>query len=644
MINSVDSVSIDLRVLDLKAKEESGKHRGKRTSVGEKLNERRNRVKHWWNTFFFISCAFAVFNDPTFCYMNAIDNKNKCINEDLKLAINYIIARTITDIIYLIDFLISKCGCCCSCPCCCCCRDRKKRSIGSCFLCFPNLLSTLSRLFVCLPIAQILAGSLPQIKQDSTFRVFFFVTSIQYTLRIYYIYGSLERRPMIDTTRFERWLRPILGFVPFILASHLFGAFWYYLATQKQIDCWLSTPLNQTISNTSSILSIVGDVSCATNLTELGFNVSQWDELCPVKDADPKIFDFGIYLYALQSDVTSLSQHPLQRAFQSFWWALRNLSSFGSNLNSSMDTLEIFFCVLISISGMALFLVYLNARVQESQERSNKVLLKERTQLRKPDVDLWLSRNLSNDMEIVVTKKTKKYLKTLIMENIHKLEENSDLNVQSILNVLPVKDKQSIMSVLFLATLKKVPALHTIDERVLVAICQHLVPMTYIEDSYIVQEGKPLGKMLLFTQGSAVTYSHSGTSNGSNSSNNWLQSGDFYGDELINWAFKSPSYPNLPISIRNVIAQEKVEAFAIRANDLKSIFFKFWWFFSRDVNVSQLQQWEHLAASSIQATWRNRQARIRQAASYVQPTSWLRRRAKITNSTNRTHWNRFVVN
>ena len=188
------------------------------------------------------------------------------------------------------------------------------------------------------------------------------------------------------------------------------------------------------------------------------------------------------------------------------------------------------------------------------------------------------------------------------------------------------------------------PVFQTMDERILKAICQRLKPVTYTEDSYIVQEGKLLSKMLLLTQGSAITYSHGGSSNGT-PSNKWLKKGDFYGaDELLNWAFKSPSYPDLPISTRNVLAQEKVEAFAVRASDLKSIFFKFWWYFSRDVNTAQLKQWEHLAASSIQASWRNRQERIRLAAAYTTPTSWLRRRAKVASGTSPTHWNRFVVN
>ncbi|PRQ57814.1 putative cAMP-dependent protein kinase regulatory subunit [Rosa chinensis] len=558
----------------------------------------------------------------------AIDNENKCYTLNKNLAMNYVYARTATDVFYLLDFFISKCGCCC-------CRGRR-----SCKSCATNTLSILSRIFVSLPIAQIYAAGGMNADLDPFTSKYLFITSLQYTLRIYYIHDWLKRRPIIDINRVERWVRPILGFVPFILASHLFGAFWYLLATRRQLHCWELMRHNITYSDPDTGIQYTGMVyvrSCASNPNETypnGTNISLWDDLCPVKEADPKAFDFGIYFYALQSDVVSPSHPLLQRVFQSFWWALRNLSSFGSNLLSGMNTLEIFFSVLISTTGMALFLVYLNARVQESKDRSNKLMLKEKKQLMKPYVDLWLSKYyLSKDKETEVTRKKKENLKIVIMENIHKLKENSDLDVQNILGILPRKDKQSIM----LASLEKVSVFQTVNEKVLKAICQRLVPLTYTEDSYIVQEGKPLGKMLLFIQGTAVTYSHGETSSDS-SSNKCLEKGDFYGDELLNWAFKSPSFSDLPISRTNVIAQEKVEAFAIRAKDLKSICFKFWWSFSREVNASQLKQ--HLAASSIQAIWRHRRARIRLAACYVKPSSWLRRRAKTIGL---THWNRFVV-
>ncbi|KAL6179636.1 hypothetical protein ACLB2K_051149 [Fragaria x ananassa] len=638
MKSGPEDVTINLCVVDPKSAKKGGEgHRSRGTVLKEVTQELANPAKNWWNTFFIISCAFAVFNDPFFCYMYAIDDLNKCITSDPKLAKVYIISRTVTDIIYLIDLLVSKCGCCCCCCCCVCCRPRKmKKSDRS---CLHNLFSTLCRIYVFLPIAQILASQMIS-SLDPVDRSFLFFTALQYALRIYYIYGSLKRRSVIDVARVERWLRPILGLVPFVLAAHLFGAFWYFLATQKQIQCWDSTrdqihylnsiPNNVTYTPVSS--SYRGNVACArihneTYNTSL-YNISQWDDLCPVKDPEPKTYDFGIYLYALQSNVASSSKPLSQRVLQSFWWALRNMSAFGSNLTSSMDTLEIIFSALISISGMALFLVYLNARVQESQERSKKLLLEAKKESMKPDIDLWLSKNnLSNDMETGVTRKKKKSLRDVIMDNIDKLEENSDLDMQNILSILPVKDKKRVMCSLFFASVKNAPVIQTKDKKVLREICQHLVPVTYTEDSYVVQEGKPLGKMLLITQGSAVTYSHG------SSSNKWLKKGDFYGDKLLDWAFKSLQYLDLPISTENVIAQEKVEAFAIRAGDLKTIFFKFWWLFSREVNGSELEQWEHLAASSVQAYWRHRQVKTR----YVQkPRSWFRRRAKGS-----THWNRF---
>jgi hypothetical protein len=89
--------------------------------------------------------------------------------------------------------------------------------------------------------------------------------------------------------------------------------------------------------------------------------------------------------------------------------------------------------------------------MQESQERSNQLKAKENKNLMKPDIDLWLSKN---DLK---TKNTKKEaLKTVIIENIHKLEENKDIDVQNIISILPIKYKKSIMRLLCLTSLKKV--------------------------------------------------------------------------------------------------------------------------------------------------------------------------------------------
>lgn len=148
-----------LSVIEHKFSKKQDEGHGKKVTIlKEKLEAHNHNAKNWWNTFFIISCAFAVFNDPVFCYMNAIDYKQKCITADWKLAIRYIYCRTATDVFYLFDVIISKCGCGC---CCCCCRGRRccSRSCMACLKRFydslSRMLSTLSRIYVSLPIAQV---------------------------------------------------------------------------------------------------------------------------------------------------------------------------------------------------------------------------------------------------------------------------------------------------------------------------------------------------------------------------------------------------------------------------------------------------------------------------------------------------------
>ncbi|KAL6128788.1 hypothetical protein ACLB2K_072142 [Fragaria x ananassa] len=367
-------------------------------------------------------------------------------------------------------------------------------------------------------------------KWDPTYALII-TTPIQYSLRIYHMYVSLRLRRPILKSGMGKWLKAVMDYLPFVLASHLFGALWYRLAVQRQVDCW-KLHCNELLLDTHKCKSISSRQFFCDKMSDLKTsNLSKWDELChPVKEANPEVFDFGIYLYALQSNVTS-STHAVQRMSQSFWWALRNLSSFGSNLQTSLYTMEIFLSVLISISGMALFLVYLNARVEESQ--------KEKTMKNKTH-----------------GKHTRTWRKQRYRFAKHALYFSP--------------------------------------------ICQHLKPVTYTEDNCIVQEGRPLGKMVFIAQGIAWTYT------ASNIIGETLKRGVFYGEEVLTWAFQSLSLSSLPISTRTVTSQGKFEAFAIRADHLKSVVYKFWWHFRKEADVSHL--WEHLPASSIQAAWRLRNA------------------------------------
>ncbi|XP_062001344.1 probable cyclic nucleotide-gated ion channel 10 isoform X2 [Rosa rugosa] len=146
-------------------------------------------------------------------------------------------------------------------------------------------------------------------------------------------------------------LRRILVALPI---PELFGALWYRLAVQRQIDCW--KPHCEVIRGNNCTRIKDFQIPKAINITHL-------QALCPTNSEDKKVFDFGIYLYALQPNSTC-SSNLLQRISQSFWWALRNLSSFGENLQTSMHTLEIYFSIVISISGIALFVVCISATIK----------------------------------------------------------------------------------------------------------------------------------------------------------------------------------------------------------------------------------------------------------------------------------------
>ncbi|CAB4286820.1 unnamed protein product [Prunus armeniaca] len=297
--------------------------------------------------------------------------------------------------------------------------------------------------------------------------------------------------------------------------------------------------------------------------------------------------------------------------------------SLGQNLEpSSSNQWENVFAVFTLLSGMMLFLIYLNATlqtlsVQLEKIRSDERIFRRKMQLISPEIDLWLSKNdLPKDLKMV-SGRTEKHLRTVIVENVQRhLQENKDVDVENILAVLPLRHRRGIMSLLRLTSLKKVSMLESMDEKVLKAISEHLKLETYNEGSYIVPEGEPLEKMMFITQGTAWSYPPTPSSKGgitiTTPNTKWLEKGDFYGEELLIWALKSTPSSELPMSTRILKSQTKVEAFAIRAKDLKTIVAKFWWHFRaelRHLEEFQLEHWHNLAASSVQENWRRYCAR-----------------------------------
>jgi cyclic nucleotide gated channel len=115
-----------------------------------------------------------------------------------------------------------------------------------------------------------------------------------------------------------------------------------------------------------------------------------------------------------------------------------------------------------------------------------------------------------------------------------------------------------------------VPQLEGKSDQYLQLICEYLKPVHYKQHNYIVREGEPLDAMLFITQGIIWNFT---TINGERR-NKCIEKGNFYGEELLEWGLDSPALPNLsdlPISLKTAKTHTKVEAFALMANDLRTI-------------------------------------------------------------------------
>lgn len=95
--------------------------------------------------------------------------------------------------------------------------------------------------------------------------------------------------------------------------------------------------------------------------------------------------------------------------------------------------------------------------MQLEKIRSDERIFRRKMQLISPEIDLWLSKNdLPKDLKMV-SGRTEKHLRTVMVENVQRhLQENKDVDVENILAVLPLRHRRGIMSLLRLTSLKKV--------------------------------------------------------------------------------------------------------------------------------------------------------------------------------------------
>ncbi|XP_042960441.1 cyclic nucleotide-gated ion channel 1-like [Carya illinoinensis] len=512
-----------------------------------------------WRMIFFVSCMMAVLVDPLFFYLPVINEKNKCFVLDKRLRVVAICLRTATDLIYIVNIVLQF-----LCPY----IDEAAPELGRLKVVTDSWLIAkryiLSRYFpidilAILPLPQVLIPKLfSEIRGSESFykRILLNIVLFQYVPRLIRI--SMFIRAVNKHSRVGR-VKAALNFFLYIMSSHVVGAFWYFFSIEREITCWHSACERNDTPCTLNSFNCDDHVHSSGNYTFL-------NDYCPVETKDGRMpFDFGIYLDAIKSGIVASRNFP-EKILYCSWWGLRNLSSFGQNLHTSTNFWENAFAVFISISGLLLFL-YLIGNVQTCMqlvtERRDEIIQKVKSKER--DIELWISRNGLNDLK----REIMAYIRRVI------LQDNIDVDAKNPLPHLSTELQRDIKCHLCLPLLKKVPMFETESERLLQSLCSSLKPVYYNKHTYIVREGEPLVEMLFITQGTVINFRTNTCGDGTSSlSAKFIERGHFLGEELLDWGFKGSPTTNLsdlPISNKTFKTDTNVEAFALMANDLKTL-------------------------------------------------------------------------
>ncbi|KAK6237104.1 Cyclic nucleotide-binding domain - like 10 [Theobroma cacao] len=553
-----------------------------------------------WNRVFLFWCLVALFVDPLFFYLPSVINKDKssCIDTDLNLGIIVTCFRTLADAFYVLHLIIKF-------------RTAYVSPISRVFgrgelVTDPDMIARrylrsdfFIDLVAALPLPQIVIWFIiPAIRStnaDYTNNALVLIVLLQYVPRLYLIFPlSSQIIKATGVVTKTAWAGAAYNLLLYMLASHVLGASWYLLSIERHATCWKSECRNET----SPLRCNPHYLDCAT-LNDGHRQI--WESSTLVfSNCDPSnniSFDYGIFQNALTKKV--FSSGFLQKYFYCLWWGLQNLSSYGQTLNTSTFVWETLFAILIAILGLVLF-AHLIGNMQ-TYLQSITVRLEE-WRLKRRDTEEWMRhRQLPQDLR----ERVQRFVQ-------YKWLATRGVDEESILRALPPDLRRDIQCHLCLDLVRRVPFFSQMDDQLLDAICERVVSSLSTQGTYIVREGDPVTEMLFIIRGRLESSTTNGGRTGFFNSIN-LRPGDFCGEELLSWALLPKSSLNLPSSTRTVRALVEVEAFALRAEDLKFVANQF-----RRLHSKKLQHtfryhsyhWRTWGACFIQAAWRRHKKRM----------------------------------
>ncbi|KAL6510927.1 Protein CNGC15c [Orobanche gracilis] len=605
--------------------------------VKRKILDPRGLTIRRWNTVFLVGCLVSLFVDPLYFYLPTMVEKNVCIDIGRTLEVVLTIVRSIVDIFYAIQIYV---------------RFRtayvapSSRVFGRGELVIDSskIASRYFRnyfwldLFAALPLPQILIWvvipNLMGSTMTNTKNVLRFIIIFQYIPRLFLIYPlSSQIAKATGVVTETAWAGAAYNLFLYMLASHFLGASWYLLSIERQEACWRHAC---NLESPSCMYKYLDCRSISDSVRNAWFLSSNVISRC---NPDNALYPFGIYGDAVTGEVTSANF--FNKYFYCLWWGLKNLSSLGQNLGTSTYVGEISFAIIIATFGLVLFALLIGRVsttgyptiltgtgtgtdgsldfgtgtaytgsldfgtgpviawnrfwVPGTYLQSTTVRLEE-WRIRRTDTEQWMHhRQLPQELRQSVRKYDQyKWLAT------------RGVDEEALLKGLPLDLRRDIKRHLCYDLVRRVPLLDQMDERMLDAICERLKPSLCTQSTCLVREGDPVNEMLFIIRGNLDSYTTNGGRTGFFNSCR-IGPGDFCGEELLTWALDPRPSVSLPSSTRTVKAILEVEAFALRAEDLKFVATQF-----RRLHSKQLrhrfrfysQQWRGWAACFVQAAWR----------------------------------------
>ncbi|KAF3779887.1 putative cyclic nucleotide-gated ion channel 18 [Nymphaea thermarum] len=564
------------------------------------LDPRSDVVLIWYKCFL-VSCLIALFLDPFYFFLPTVDPDATCLSIHVRLRITVTVLRSVTDLFYALHILNKFRTAFVS-------RETRVFGSGDLVMDPKKIASRYMRagfaidLLATLPLPQILIWLIiPGLKNSSDVHSnnkLALIVLFQYVPRLFLIFPLNQRivksSGVVTKTA---WAGAAYNLLLYMLASHVLGASWYLLSVERLRTCWRRECSRENGNlHTPQCDPYFLDCSSLGQLErQIWVNVTHVIGNCAVDNSGIN-FNYGMFADALTNHVVSSSF--IEKYFYCLWWGLRNLSSYGQNLSTSTYMGETVFCILICIFGLVLFSQLIGNMQTYLQSITVRI---EEWRVKQRDTEEWMiHRQLPQDLQ----ERVRRFIH-------YKWLTTRGVDEESILQSLPLDLRREIQRHLCLGLVRRVPFFSQMDDQLLDAICERLVSSLNIKNTHILREGDPVNEMLFIIRGKL----ESSTTNGGRSgffNSIMLGPSDFCGEELLTWALLPTSSLNLPLSTRTVRALDEVEAFALRADDLKFVANQFKRLHSKKLQHTfrfYSHQWRTWAACFIQAAWRRHKKR-----------------------------------